>query len=456
MKFARRTMGRNVLWGLLLGTAAGYSACTTDVIVRGGWSGDAGESDAGVSDADVSDADVSDVGVSDADVSDADVSDAAETDNDAGPGECVTGEKQCLGNTVQECKNGTWEDQATCVAQTCLGEGVCTGVCAPGEKQCDDKTVQECMNGQWVPTDVCPSVCHNGSCSGPGCESLPATCGPNKDESCCATTLVPGGTYNRSNDANYPATIDSFRLDRFEITVGRFREFVKAYPGSKPAAGAGAHPLISGSGWDPAWDANLPADQGALIAEILDCSTNPPYPTWTDLPGANETLPISCISWYEAFAFCAWDGGRLPTDAEWNYAAAGGSEQRDYPWPNPNAPGPAPIDNTYAVYECTADGSAPFICAISDILSVGSKSPKGDSKWGQSDMAGSVYEWNFDCSTAYPLPCNNCAALQCTIDRVMRGGGWLYGKTSQATTNRYAGFAFAHFSGTGARCARNP
>ncbi|WP_438023210.1 formylglycine-generating enzyme family protein [Sorangium sp. So ce233] len=66
--------------------------------------------------------------------------------------------------------------------------------------------------------------------------------------------------------------------------------------------------------------------------------------------GENEARPIRCVSWSVAFAFCAWDGGRLPTEAEWNHASAGGSEQREYPWGN------AFPNSTYAVYD--AAGSA--------------------------------------------------------------------------------------------------
>ena len=55
-----------------------------------------------------------------------------------------------------------------------------------------------------------------------------ATCGPRRDEDCCASLPIPGGTFNRSNDPIYPATISPFDLDRFEVTVGRFRAFIQA------------------------------------------------------------------------------------------------------------------------------------------------------------------------------------------------------------------------------------
>jgi hypothetical protein len=72
------------------------------------------------------------------------------------------------------------------------------------------------------------------------------------------------------------------------------------------------------------------------------------YPTWTDSVGANENLPLNCENWYEAYAFCIWDGGFLPSDAELEYGAAGGSEQGPYLWGS-TAPG---TDNSHAIYNC--------------------------------------------------------------------------------------------------------
>ncbi len=175
----------------------------------------------------------------------------------------------------------------------------------------------------------------------PSCVNLAASCGVNGTDTCCASPLVAGGMFFRSydpvndgfsGDMKNPATVSDFRLDTYEVTVGRFRKFVEAGLGNQgkpPQAGAGANPYIANSGWDPAWNASLAVDTNGLKA-ALKCSVT--YQTWTDNPAGAEARPINCVDWFEAFAFCAWDGGFLPTEAEWNYAAAGGAEQRPYPW----------------------------------------------------------------------------------------------------------------------------
>jgi len=191
------------------------------------------------------------------------------------------------------------------------------------------------------------------------------------------------------------------------------------------------------------WDSHLPATQADLMA-TLRCWNSA---TWTDAADANEVYAINCVSWYEAQAFCTWDGGRLPTEAEWEYAAAGGTENRLYPW------GSAAPDATLANYE--GSDYTPF-------LAVRSK-PLGAGRWGQQDLAGGMWEWAFDwydeswysnASATEQDPCNVTAAS----DRVVRGGSWAnHGDALRAACriNVVPDHDFSH-SYVGFRCARTP
>lgn len=206
---------------------------------------------------------------------------------------------------------------------------------------------------------------------------------------------------------------------------------------------AGANPKARGTGWDPAWNTSLEPDTAALEA-ALKC--NPSSQTWTDSPAGNEKRPIGCITWYEAFAFCVWDGGRLLTEAEWNYAAAAGSEQRQYPWSIP--PMSITVDETYAVY-CTG--------SCKSARDVGSKSPKGDGKWGHADLGGNAEEWVFDWSSmGYPLPCSDCANTTKATYKAGHGGAFPLDSSIMLTYWRVGAPPDNRASWMGARCARGP
>lgn len=300
----------------------------------------------------------------------------------------------------------------------------------------------------------------------PSCTSLAATCGSSASSNCCEAALVPGtgsgSPFYRSydgtgyNDTSFPATVSDYVLDTYEVTVGRFRAFVDAGLGTRanpPAAGAGAHPKLAGSGWDIAWNASLVTDKAALMA-VVKCSST--YQTWTDAPGANENKPITCVNWYEAMAFCIWDGGYLPTELEWNYAASGGTQQRAYPWSVPSTS--TTIDCTYTNYKI--DNPVGMYCVdgtTGGLNRVGSESPKGDGRWSHSDLAGSVSEWTLDWySSSYPVPCIDCANFTVDIYRAVRGGSYLDDASLQRTAARFRnGPAVRWFFG-GFRCARTP
>jgi len=286
------------------------------------------------------------------------------------------------------------------------------------------------------PTEAGPA---EAGAAAPSCVGLAVSCGGNGGQSCCASTVIIGGTFNRSNEVSAPASVSDFRLDVYEVTVGRFRAFVKAGQGNQarpPAVGEGAHPKIPSSGWDASYNASL-ATSTSVLEEGLNCTRG----TWTDTPSANETLPINCVTWFEASAFCAWDGGRLPTEAEWNYAAAGGALQREYPWGTG-------IDDSKALV--CADAGTCF-----DFLPVGTKSPPGDGRWGQADLAGGVDEWLLDRYAAvYSSPCVDCAQLADAPDRVIRGGGRASGASTLRSSSRSRGAPTLRYANTGVRCAR--
>lgn len=264
----------------------------------------------------------------------------------------------------------------------------------------------------------------------PIARACPLTCGPDGTSDCCATAEVPGGTFLRGWDASEtprddsaPATISAFRLDVYEVTVARFRPFA----------------------------ATLESHAG------LHCRNTA---TWTDEPGANEQRPINCVTWGEAAAFCAADGGRLPTEAEWNFAAAGGNEQRAYPWSNPAAS--TSIDDTRASYgeggDCVADGRTG--CSLTDLLSPGAR-PAGNGRWGHADLAGNVWEWVLDLNSYYVTPCVDCARTEpdprlgsASAYRVFRGGGYSSIAKDLRTGNRLAAPPDRRDTNLGFRCAR--
>jgi len=253
-----------------------------------------------------------------------------------------------------------------------------------------------------------------------------------------------GSSKGYDESPEHKVTVSAFQLDAFEVTVGRFRTFLADFDrGWRPMANVGNHPKIGDSSWNLDWEARLPANLTTFV-ENLKCI--PFKHTWTDVPANNEQFPINCVNWYEAFAFCIWDGGRLPTEAEWEFAATGGDENRLYPWGNTD-PGCDELRNF-----CNSDDPTPH-------LSVGER-PKGRARWGHFDMAGGMWEWAFD---SYDdkwyigrgencVDCANCSAGT----RVNRGSSFYEaGPEFFRTTYRGRDFPENRNDWLGFRCARN-
>jgi formylglycine-generating enzyme required for sulfatase activity len=318
-------------------------------------------------------------------------------------------------------------------------------------------------------------------------------------ESCCASLEVPGGTYYRTYDPQgadgggtlaadggpigeaAQATVSEFRLDKYDVTVGRFRQYVNYLTGSNgtaPAGGKGKHIHLNGgsglvniggsphyeTGWDATnWDKYIATGLSAVSTWNNNLLTSGDTGcTWTAAVGTQENLPINCVTWQAAYAFCIWDGGFLPSEAEWQYAASGGSEQLEYPWGST----PPGWSNSYAIHGNY--GTTPEHCSYPDaglcsssflrsnIAPVGTAA-SGVGLWGQLDLAGNMDNWNLDWWASYASPCVDCAYLAAESGRVQRGSN--YGSSVVRGTQRYSNIALAPTDVNdwlGFRCARTP
>jgi sulfatase modifying factor 1 len=302
-----------------------------------------------------------------------------------------------------------------------------------------------------------------------------SNCGSAGNDVCARSLLVAGGSFYRGTDTANPATVSDFRLDKYEVTVGRFRKFVDAWLGGwRPPAGSGKHAHVNGGagltntaggnepGWDAVWTAYVGAPSNGGVAPTsagattkaswdanLSCSN--PFQTWTSVAGANEKRPLTCLSWYDLYAFCIWDGGFLPTEAEWEYAAAGGSEERTYPWGNA-APG---SNAALAIHGCFYNLTGPC-SGVTNIGPVGMVAA-GASKSGQFDLAGNVWEWNLDWyQSPFVAPCNNCANLGPGSVRASRGGSFALDASYLPAAGRFNYYPAYRSYDYGGRCARVP
>jgi formylglycine-generating enzyme required for sulfatase activity len=190
---------------------------------------------------------------------------------------------------------------------------------------------------------------------------------------------IPGGSFLMGSSAGssdekpeHRVTVASFQMGRSEVTAGQYRRCVQAGSCTAPDTGG-------------------------------DCN-------WGK--SVREDHPVNCVDWNQARAFATWAGGRLPSEAEWEYAARSGGRSQRCPWGD-EAPtcSRAVMDNgcgrksTWPVCSKTAGNTAQGLC----------------------DMAGNVWEWVQDWyhDTYAGAPTDGSAWESPTgVIRVYRGGSW--------------------------------
>jgi formylglycine-generating enzyme required for sulfatase activity len=185
--------------------------------------------------------------------------------------------------------------------------------------------------------------------------------------------------------------------------------------------GAGAHQVTLNDYWiDQTEVTNL---QYAMCVEAGDC-LSPTTCSWGEPTYEDESYqnhPVICVTWQMASTYCEWAGGRLPTDAEWDYAARG-PERSSYPWGNR-------FDETLSNF---CDASCSHEDAISSDFDDGysltspvGHYPDGASWCGALDMSGNVWEWVADWYAPYGTEDQeNPAGPSGGVERIIRGGSW--------------------------------
>lgn len=229
-----------------------------------------------------------------------------------------------------------------------------------------------------------------------------------------APVVVPSTTFVMGSDAGasdegpvHPVLVSGFSIDRHEVTNRRYRSCV--------AAGRCIAPQLAGS---------------KLRARY-----------WND--PAFDDYPVIFVDHSRAAAFCAFAGGRLPTEAEWELAARG-TDGRTYPWGN-------------AAPDCSRANFGGANGCVGDTDRVGRR-PAGASPWGALDMAGNVWEWTadwYDAGYYRHSPSQDPRGPATGALKVMRGGCWMSGSDSLRTTCRKAELPGTWAGNVGFRCAYN-
>jgi sulfatase modifying factor 1 len=223
---------------------------------------------------------------------------------------------------------------------------------------------------------------------------------------------IAGGEFAMGSNEFYPdeapvrrVAVDAFWIDPVPVTNARFAEFVDE-TGYVTVAERDLDPVMY-PGADPS-----DLVPGALVFTMTDgpVRLNDSRQWWRWVPGASwrypfgpETdlvglanHPVVQVAYEDAAAYCAWSGGSLPTEAEWEFAARGGLDGARFAWGDDDPQENDPMANTW-------QGTFPFENSELDgwtrTSPVGSYPPNG---YGLYDMAGNTWEWTDDWYTREP------------------------------------------------------
>jgi formylglycine-generating enzyme required for sulfatase activity len=257
--------------------------------------------------------------------------------------------------------------------------------------------------------------------------------------------LIPGGTFEMGSADGpvyerpvHTVKLNSFWMDKTEVTVGQFRQFVDATKYVTEAEKFGWSGVfdLSKKSWGKVDGANWrqPGGPGQL---------------------ARDDEPVMQVSWNDAVAFAAWAGKRLPSEAEWEYAARGGLAGKIYVWGDELTPGGKYMANfwqgDFPEHDEAKDGFA-------GVAPVGKFPPNG---YGIYDMTGNVWEWCGDwySHTYYAESAKeNPRGPSFGQERSMRGGSWMCARnfcTNYRVAGRSHATADSGLNNLGFRCARD-